>query len=635
MCVVLIIRDITFENSVHFPRGPASRGEKEALRPARLYHAEEDAPLCHSVAKYHENLLEQAGFGLFHLLVLFMAGLGLTADAIELFSIGYVLPSAEHELCMEEYHKGWLGCISLIGMLIGSLIWGIMGDRLGRRRTLLTALATNGIFGVIAAFMPTYSLFMLTRFCSSVGIGGSLPIVFTYYSEFLVRKNRGRHLSFLLAFWAIGGLFVAVLAWGIIPKTGAVIMETKRLQFARWRKFLLVCSLPAIVSAIGVTFLPESPRFLLEMGRHNEAMYIYKQIFAWNNSVKNGEEYQLAELEIPGKRPTVHVTIPANRGILKEMLRSLELCWSNITGVFSSPHTFLTLFLLVVWATASFGFYGISIWLHEYTKVLEDIDYESRTLKESNLVIDTQNFSSAIENTHFTNLSFINVRFVQSLINHCTFFNCSFVHCSFSNIRTSKTLFSNCEFHQTEFLDTDIYDYKFQSCSHNDSFFFNTKGGCDIDFDVNFKLDELFYENLFAQLAILPGTLISSFILDKIGRIRTLGASLVLSGFSVIYLWFAHTKYQIFVFEAIFTFLSTFGWNALDVMSAEAYPASIRTTSYGLLSAVSRLAALLGSVSLGSAVHVSKLVPVLVSSAVLLTGAVCVTRLPETKDYLV
>ncbi|GFV35083.1 hypothetical protein TNCV_2304351 [Trichonephila clavipes] len=37
-----------------------------------------------------------------------MAGLGLTADAVELFAVGYILPSAEHELCMEEYQKGWL-----------------------------------------------------------------------------------------------------------------------------------------------------------------------------------------------------------------------------------------------------------------------------------------------------------------------------------------------------------------------------------------------------------------------------------------------------------------------------------------------------------------------------------------------
>ncbi|GIY67311.1 synaptic vesicle glycoprotein 2B [Caerostris darwini] len=576
-----------------------------------------------------------AGFGAFHWLVLLIAGLGLTADAVELFAVGYILPSAEHELCMEEYQKGWLGTLSFIGMMIGALVWGIMGDRLGRRRTLLTALVSNGIFGVIAAFMPTYSLLMLTRFCSSVGIGGSLPIVFTFYSEFLVRKNRGRYLSFLLVFWALGGLFVAVLAWGIIPRSGATILDMKRLHFARWRKFLLICSIPAILSAIGVSFLPESPRFLLEMGRNSEAIYVYKQIFSWNNSVKSGEEYQLTEFEVPSKRPTVHVSIPANRGILREMLRSLENCWNNIAGVFSPPNTFLTLFLLVVWITMSFGFYGISIWLHEYTKYIEDNNFESRTINQANLIIEDRKFATNIENTHFTNLTFNNVRFDQTLINHCMFYNCTFTNCTFSNIRTSKTFFKNCEFYYTEFLDTDLYSYKFQSCLHNVSFFFNTKGGCDIDFDVNFKLVELFYENLFAQLAILPGTLITSFILDRIGRIKTLGVSLVLTSASVGCLWFANTKEYLIAFEAVFTFLTVFGWNALDVMTTEAYPANIRTTSYGIFSAISRLAAILSNLTFGSTVQVSKLIPIILSSAVLLSGAICVTRLPETKDYLV
>ncbi|GIY72431.1 synaptic vesicle glycoprotein 2C [Caerostris darwini] len=420
---------------------------------------------------------------------------------------------------MEEYQKGWLGTLSFIGMMIGALVWGIMGDRLGRRRTLLTALVSNGIFGVIAAFMPTYSLLMLTRFCSSVGIGGSLPIVFTFYSEFLVRKNRGRYLSFLLVFWALGGLFVAVLAWGIIPRSGATILDMKRLHFARWRKFLLICSIPAILSAIGVSFLPESPRFLLEMGRNSEAIYVYKQIFSWNNSVKSGEEYQ---------------------------------CWNNIAGVFSPPNTFLTLFLLMVWITMSFGFYGISIWLHEYTKYIEDNNFESRTINQANLIIEDRKFATNIENTHFTNLTFNNVRFDQTLINHC---------------------------------------------------------GCDIDFDVNFKLAELFYENLFAQLAILPGTLITSFILDRIGRIKTLGVSLVLTSASVGCLWFANTKEYLIAFEAVFTFLTVFGWNALDVMTTEAYPANIRTTSYGIFSAISRLAAILSNLTFGSTVQVSKLIP--------------------------
>ncbi|XP_054722226.1 synaptic vesicle glycoprotein 2C-like [Uloborus diversus] len=613
------------------------REDDETPRPriSKIEEEDDDGIVHHTTAKFHEHLLEQAGFGAFHILVLLMAGLALAADAVELFAVGYILPSAEHELCMDEYQKGWLGTISFIGMMIGAILWGIMGDRLGRRRTLLTALASNGIFGVIAAFMPTYSLLMITRLCSSIGIGGSLPIVFTFYSEFLVRKNRGRHLSFLLMFWALGGLFVAVLAWGIIPKSGATIMDAKRLHFGRWRKFLLICSIPAIISAIGTTFLPESPRFLLEMGRGSEALYVYKQILSWNNAIKSGEEYQLTELDVPGKRPTVHASIPSNRGILREMLRSLELCWSNVSQVFSTPRTAMTLYLLAAWTTASFGFYGISIWLHEYMKNLEDATFSLKSSRQDGSLIHDLNINSTIENTHFTNSSFINIRFVQMLISHCTFQNCFFINCTFSNVRTSRTYFKECDFIQTEFFDTDLYDYKFQSCSLNSSYFISPKGGCILDFDINFKLAELFYENLFTQLAILPGTLISSFVLDRIGRVKTLGISLVLSGLSVCFLWLVEDKEKVIVFESVFSFFSIFGWNALDIISTEAYPANIRTTSYGIFAAVSRLSAILSNITFGSAVEVSKIIPIIISNAVLLTGAVCVSRIPETKDYLV
>ncbi|XP_076314637.1 synaptic vesicle glycoprotein 2A-like [Tachypleus tridentatus] len=104
--------------------------------------------------------------------------------------------------------------------MIGGLVWGSLADKIGRRRTLLSSLTTNAVFSIITAFMPTYGLFMVTRLCSGIGIGGSLPIVFTYYSEFLSKKNRGRHLSWLLVFWAVGGVFVAIMSWTLIPRTG-------------------------------------------------------------------------------------------------------------------------------------------------------------------------------------------------------------------------------------------------------------------------------------------------------------------------------------------------------------------------------------------------------------------------------
>lgn len=62
-----------------------------------------------------------------------------------------------------------IGAITFVGMMVGATLWGNLADRMGRRRTLLSALGVNAGFSVIAAFMPTYGTFMTARFCSAVG----------------------------------------------------------------------------------------------------------------------------------------------------------------------------------------------------------------------------------------------------------------------------------------------------------------------------------------------------------------------------------------------------------------------------------------------------------------------------------
>lgn len=58
---------------------------------------------------------------------------------------------------------------------------------------------------------------LISEFCR---IGGSIPIVFSYYSEFLAQEKRGEHLSWLCMFWMIGGIYASAMAWAIIPHYG-------------------------------------------------------------------------------------------------------------------------------------------------------------------------------------------------------------------------------------------------------------------------------------------------------------------------------------------------------------------------------------------------------------------------------
>ena len=112
---------------------------------------------------FHEDALSQAAVGKAQLLLALVLGLGLAADCSELTILGYILPAAELQLCIDEHKKGWLVSITLLALAGGSLAWGILGDHLGRRRALISALSVAALFSAVATVMPTYGTFMTAR----------------------------------------------------------------------------------------------------------------------------------------------------------------------------------------------------------------------------------------------------------------------------------------------------------------------------------------------------------------------------------------------------------------------------------------------------------------------------------------
>jgi len=68
--------------------------------------------------------------------------------------------------------------------------------------------------------MLTFFSFFFFTFLTR--LGGSLPILIAYFSEFIPRPQRVKFLCALLACWAFGGIYVALMAWAILPKTGRI-----------------------------------------------------------------------------------------------------------------------------------------------------------------------------------------------------------------------------------------------------------------------------------------------------------------------------------------------------------------------------------------------------------------------------
>jgi MFS family permease len=112
---------------------------------------------------------------------------------------------SEEETTIDEWWKGFLAAAVFIGMLVGGLACGVLSDKAGRRPLLLASMGINAVAGVASAFAPSLASLVACRVIAGVGIGGSVPCVFTMCAETIPKKARGRFLVAIAWHWMLVG----------------------------------------------------------------------------------------------------------------------------------------------------------------------------------------------------------------------------------------------------------------------------------------------------------------------------------------------------------------------------------------------------------------------------------------------
>lgn len=90
--------------------------------------------------------------------------------------------------------------------------------------------------------------------------------------------NRTRILGLLGACGIAGGILCGAVALVTVPLTGQMVAQENKEHFSAWHRYLLLIILPTLVAILGLFWLPESPRYLLESGREVDALHIYQAI---------------------------------------------------------------------------------------------------------------------------------------------------------------------------------------------------------------------------------------------------------------------------------------------------------------------------------------------------------------------
>ncbi|XP_029624911.1 synaptic vesicle glycoprotein 2C [Salmo trutta] len=589
------------------------------------------------LAQQYELIMQECGHGRFQWQLFFVLGMALMSDGVEVFVVGFVLPSAELDMCVPNSGAGWLGSIVYLGMMIGAFFWGGLSDKVGRKQCLLIAMSVNGFFSFLSSFVQGYGMFLFCRMLSGFGIGGAVPIVFPYFAEFLAREKRGEHLSWLCMFWMIGGIYASAMAWLIIPHYGWSFSMGSAYQFHSWRVFVVVCALPCVCAVVALTFIPESPRFFLEMGKHDEAWMVLKQIHDTNMRARGEPEkvFTVNRIKLPKHLDElVEMQSDSANPVAKVLFRirtELRGIWLTFMKCFNYPVRDNTIKLAIVWFTLSFGYYGLSVWFPDVIHHLQSDEYASRVKTHNNERIEDFTFNFTLENQIHTNGVFVNDRFISMKLKSVTFVDSTFQNCYFDDVSTVGSLFKNCSFVEAFFYNTDIDDTKLVGSRVINSSFHHNKTGCQMTFDDDYSAYWVYFVNFLGTLAVLPGNIVSALLMDKIGRLSMLGGSMVLSGISCFFLWFGTSESMMIFMLCLYNGLSISAWNSLDVVTAELYPTDRRGTGFGFCNAMCKLAAVLGNLIFGSLVGITKAIPILLASTVLVGGGLVGLRLPDTR----
>ncbi|KAJ9557891.1 hypothetical protein OSB04_012505 [Centaurea solstitialis] len=298
-----------------------------------------------------DDALAAVGFGKFQILVLGYAGMGWISEAMEMMLLSFVGPALQSAWNLSSHEESMITSVVFAGMLVGAYSWGVVSDKYGRRNGFLITAMVTSVAGFLSALAPNYTSLIILRCLVGVGLGGG-PVLSSWFLEFIPAPSRGTWMVVFSAFWTVGTIFEASVAWFVMPTLG-------------WRWLLAFSSLPSSLLLVFYRFVPESPRYLCLKGRTTEALRILEKV-----AKTNGQPLPLGilvsdhEIELNGK-----ATEPEGAHLLSEttkfddekpqVIDHSKRNVSTMALLFSPELIKPTLLLWVVFFGNAFSYYGL------------------------------------------------------------------------------------------------------------------------------------------------------------------------------------------------------------------------------------------------------------------------------------
>jgi AAHS family 4-hydroxybenzoate transporter-like MFS transporter len=230
-------------------------------------------------------------------------------DGFDTNLISFAAPYFASGYHLSRVQLGNIFAMGLLGTLIGGFILGYVGDRIGRRPTVILATAGFGILTLCFTFASGYwSLFGL-RLINGIPLGGMLPLAWALNMEYVPKRYRSTVVTVIMMGFSVGTGFGGPIANWLIPKLG-------------WQAVFVLGGLAALLcAAILFLVLPESIRFLASKGLEPE------RIAGILGRIAPGQSFSPKATYVVADEPTVKKDFKPSLLFLGELKKITPLIW--------------------------------------------------------------------------------------------------------------------------------------------------------------------------------------------------------------------------------------------------------------------------------------------------------------------
>jgi MFS transporter, putative metabolite:H+ symporter len=208
---------------------------------------------------------------------------GAVLDLFDFFLIAFVVPILNDEWNLTFGQAAVMLLSAGFGAIFGSILWGRLGDRLGRRRPLIAGLVLFSLGTGVMALAPDDGWWFIAifRFVVGAGVAGVAVVAVPMVVEFTPTRLRTRITGFVTTAMVPIGILAAAVAAAVLDP--------------HWRPLFALGLLPLTSALFALVYVPESPRWLLDQGRAEEA----RRVIAW---LLDRPEEEIEPVGLPQRR---------------------------------------------------------------------------------------------------------------------------------------------------------------------------------------------------------------------------------------------------------------------------------------------------------------------------------------------